>query len=54
MYHNYILCLFHDNKLDFYTYPTQLKFALEIEYIIGKNIHNENKFYKYKFICDNL
>ncbi len=53
-YYIYIQCLFHGNKLDFYACLTQLKFGLDIEYNICKSTNNENEFYKYKFIYDNL
>ncbi len=53
-YYIYIQCLFKNNDLDLYACLKQLKQAMDIEFNICKRLNSDKKFFKYKFINDNL
>ncbi len=53
-YYIYIQRLFNNNTLDLYDCLTQLKQALQIEENIFIKNKNEEKFFKFHFMYDNL
>ncbi len=53
-YYIYIQHLFKNNDLDLYACLKQPKEVLDIEFNICKRLNSDKKFFKYKFIHDNL
>ncbi len=45
-YYIYIQHLYHNNKLDLFSYLSQLKYAMEVEYKVCKSQNNENDIYE--------
>ncbi len=42
-----------NSNLDLYANPSQLRYAMEVEYKICKSQNNEKKFAKYNFVYEN-